>query len=192
MPFVLNTRALQILQKTRTRFYFKATHTKKNEPRIVRETPTRLASFSLSLFSFLYLRKKREIAREFSLSLFLPFFRGGKLFFSARGNLNAKRTHTDRLFFSLSTSLNETAITCSSSWCVLLLLFVFLIVGFYLLLRAFSLLCVASKTRSASGVSPGWCKRALGDLLFSLFLSLSLNDCALIGVVSLSSTHTHS
>ena len=144
-----------------------------------------------SLFSSLFCYwERRERSRASFLSLFLPFFRGGKLFFSARGNLNAKRTHTDRLFFSLSTSLNETAITCSSSWCVLLLLFVFLIVGFYLLFRAFSLLCVASKTRSASGVSPGWCKRALGDLLFSLFLSLSLSMIVRSSVWSLFPQHT--
>ena len=43
--------------------------------------------------------------------------------------------------------------------------------------------------RSASGVSvPGVVKS--GDLLFSLSLSLSCNNCALIGVVSHSSTHT--
>ena len=73
--------------------YFKATHTKKsnNEPRIVRETATRLASFSLSLSLLFFVSEKeeRDRARLFFLSFF-PFFGGGKLFFSRRGNLNAK------------------------------------------------------------------------------------------------------
>jgi len=143
-------------------------------------------SLSLSLLFFVSEKEERDRARLFFLSFF-PFFGGGKLFFSRRGNLNAKHWPLVFLSFYLfkwNSDYLFKLLVRSSSLCV------FNLVGFYLLLRVFSLLCVASKTRSASGVSPGWCKRALGDLLFSLFLSLSLSIVVRSSVWSLFPQHT--
>ena len=83
--------------------------------------------------------------------------------------------NTDRLFFSLSTSLNETAITCSSSWCVLLR-FVFLILSAFIFYYACSLFFVSHRKRDPRRVFPrDGVKELLGIFCFLSF-SLSLSQ----------------
>jgi len=190
VPFVLNTRALQILQKRARAILLKQHTQEKWTQNSTWDGDSFGIVLSLSLSSLFCIWERRERSRASFLSLFLPFFGGGNYSSLQEGESQCKtHTHTDRLFFSLSTSLiNETAITCSSSWCVLLLRFVFLIVGFL----SFITRVLSSVCRIENEIRVGWCKKELLGIFCFLSFSLSLNECLLIGVVSLSSTHAHS
>ena len=92
VPFVLNTRALQILQKRARAILLKQHTQEKWTQNSTWDGDSFGIVLSLSLFSFLYLRKKREIAREFSFSLSSLFW-GGKLFFSPGGGISMQNAH---------------------------------------------------------------------------------------------------
>jgi len=150
-----------------------------------------MESFSLSLSLSLLLFVSEKEGRSRGAKSFLSFSLfplGGNYSSPLEGNLNAKRTQKLTACFFLSLL---TAITCSSSWCVLLFLSFFHRSSGFLFNPL--LFCRSLLRRIENEIRVGCVPGVVsGDLLFSLSLSLCRAIIVRSSVWSLIPQHTHS